>query len=295
MSGRVGREDIDVEALLVRAYRERQVHRLQTAEGCDRALSRLIGLGTPSTGGGWNVAEPVDTSAYAANMAARSREAWRRIEGTADALLDLHDQVLGLADWFVELTGGAEFLVWDRASAAALGHRIETAAEGDTIVAVRRRGGRGAGREDLVEDGPRRPVSRIVTTALVIRHAQDATRPHVADLVEVGRRPVYQGARKEAVGHAPVYDVAPELVARDRAIWSAWHAALGLIAQGPARPARLRRHRPAGARRAVAPGRAGRAPGPRRPGARARRPAGGPAPAARAAIKRGLGMGKKLA
>ena len=68
------REVIDVEALLIRAYREKQVDRRYHADPrSERALSRLILLGYPSVGGGVG-GERVDTSPFATKRIAIERE-----------------------------------------------------------------------------------------------------------------------------------------------------------------------------------------------------------------------------
>ena len=235
MSGRAAREEIDVEALLIRAYRERQVHKLQAGGGerADGICARLLGVTFPAGCGGWSVGERVDSSTYAAKMAARSLEAWRRLErvGGGDALDTLHDVVLGLPDFYVELTGGPGFLVWDRKTAEAHGHRIAQTEAGYTITAGRTRGGAGPRAGEWRQAGPVRFVTAIVTSALVIRCAADQSRPVVADLVEVGRRGVYRGRKTGAVAHVPVYETEPEIVAADRATYAAWHAAIEMIAQ----------------------------------------------------------------
>jgi hypothetical protein len=73
-----------------------------------------------------------------------------RLSAAPDLLLDLHDAVLALPDFYIERGAGLDFLVWDEETAARPGHRVEVCpANGTSIVKVERRGGRGPGREDL--------------------------------------------------------------------------------------------------------------------------------------------------
>lgn len=245
-------EEIDVEQLVQRAYFEKQVHRLCGRDGnAERLLGRLIGLSRPTSGAGAWGGIVVDTSGFAANSVARVNAALEGLRLTGDALLELHDLVLGLPDFYVERAGEAlDFVVWDHETAVQAGHRIDTGDGVPTIVKVRRRGGRRAGAEDLLPDGPRRPVSAIVTSALLVRHGQDRSRPVIADVVEIGQRPIYEGRDKRAVRHEPIYETSLAAVALDRAVYAVWHAALGMLAD---KLARLPDYRVTGPAAPVAP------------------------------------------
>ncbi len=186
----VQREVIDIEALLIRAYREKRVDRYGQDGRAAGAVALGLGAGPRAPGSQLGGPERVDTSSYAANSAARTREAFLRLTGTADGLLALHDAVLALPDFYVEYGAGADFLVFTAEDAARIGHRVTLTGDRAMIQAVRRRGGRGAGRDDLLPDGEPRPCTRIVTSVLVIGHGRDMSRPDLSEVVTT-RRPIY--------------------------------------------------------------------------------------------------------
>ena len=71
-----------------------------------------------------------------------------RLSAVPDILLDLHDAVLALPDFYIERGAGVDFVVWDEETAYRSGHRIDVCpANGASIIKVARRGGRGPGRE----------------------------------------------------------------------------------------------------------------------------------------------------
>lgn len=207
------REDIDIEALLVRAYFEKQIDRLGGGVAAKAALGMLGGPKAPgATMGG---AEKVDTSSYAARMAAEVRELELRLRRAPPALVTLHDAVLALPDFYAEISG-LDYLVWDVETATRLGHTITPDRDRPTIV------------ED--KGGAPRAVTRIVTATLMVVQGREAQPPYVAE-VEVARmRPVYSGEHRKVTGHVPEYVVSPTEVAHDRAAYSAWHCALGMLA-----------------------------------------------------------------
>lgn len=205
------REDIDIEALLVRAYFEKQIDRLGGGVAAKAALGMLGGPKAPGAtmGGG----EKVDTSSYAARMAAEIREIELRLHRAPPALVTLHDAVLGLPDFYAEISG-LDFVVWDVDTASRLGQRIDTDRDRPTITAP---------------GGEPRRVTRIVTATLLVVQGREARPPEVAP-VEIARmRPIYRGEHRKVVGHAPEYEVALDEVAMDRARYSVWHCAMGML------------------------------------------------------------------
>lgn len=243
-----GRETIDIEALLCRAYREKRVDRLGNVGATALGL-----VGPRGPGSSFSTGDKVDTSSFSARVAAAIREMQLRLANAPSGLLDLHDAVLTLDDFYIERGAGLDYLVWDADTAESMGHRItppnaKTGAAA-SIVQVRRRGGRGTGRDDLVPAGDPRPLTVITTTNLVMLHGRGADRPYVPDVVVSGYLPVYEGRRKEAVGRRPVYETPLHAVVEGRALHEAWHAALGILAAlfarstefevtGPSAPAR---------------------------------------------------------
>lgn len=212
MADSQGREDIDIEALLVRAYFEKRIDRLGDCVATLAALGMAKGPKAPASimGGG----EKVDTSSYATRMAAQMRELELRLRRAPSALLTLHDAVLALPDFYAEISG-FDFVVWDMETAARLGHRITPDRDRPTIVAE-------AG-------GEPRALTRIVTATLMVVQGREAQPPEVAE-VEIARmRPVYGGEHRKVMGHVPEYIVSPIEVAYDRARYAVWHCALGML------------------------------------------------------------------
>lgn len=224
------RETIDIEALIVRAYREKAVHRHR------RVGALALGLTEPKAlGGGFSAEERVDTSSFSARAAARTRELQAQLAAAPDVLLDLHAAVLDVPDFYIERTGGLDFVVWDVETAARLGHRIEVdAGKGASIVKIERRGGRGRGRDfSLPVDAPRR-LTALTTSTIVILHGQHGDRPYVPDVVVQRMRPVYRGRHKEAIDYVPVYETGAQEMVEARATYAVWHAALGILASAMA-------------------------------------------------------------
>lgn len=217
------REKIDIEALLIRAYAEKRVHKLRHVQAGALGLIRAR-KGIGGFGGG----EKVDTSSFSARAAGELREMQARLGAAPSGLIDLHDIVLGLEAVYVEHTAGLDYAVWWDADAALdHGHRIVEDGGQASIAAVKPRTGRPG---EFVEIGPRRRLSKVVASTLVILQGQYGDRPFVPD-VEVSRmRPVYEGATKEAVGYVPEYVTPLHAVAEARAAYTVWHAALGMLA-----------------------------------------------------------------
>lgn len=205
-------EEIDIEALLVRAYFEKRIDRLGGGVATMAALGMAKGPRAPISIMG--AGEKVDTSSYATRMAAQMRELELCLRRAPSALLTLHDAVLALPDFYAEISG-LDFVVWDVETAANLGHHIDADRDRPTVVA---------------DGGEPRALIRIVTATLMIVQGREARPPEVAE-VEIARmRPVYSGEHRKVTGHVPEYVVSPIEVAYDRARYSAWHCALGMLA-----------------------------------------------------------------
>lgn len=240
------RETIDIEGLLVRAYREKKIHTLKASN----AYATALGLTRPrAPGATFSASDKVDTSSFAARMAAEIRELQARLGAAPSGLVDLHDAVLALPDFYVERGAGADFVVWDSETAARAGHLITVAKDkgSATIVAVKTGAGRNR-KGQMVEIGERRPLVPIVTSTLMVLQGQYGDRPHVPDLVVRRMRAVYKGANTSPVGHVPEYETPLHAVVEARAEYAVWHAALGILADafagsteyevtGPAAPA----------------------------------------------------------
>ena len=217
------REKIDIEALLIRAYAEKRVHKLRQVK------AGALGLIGPRKGiGGFSASEKVDTSSFSARVAGELREMQARLGAAPCGLLDLHDVVLGLESVYVESGADLGFIVWWDADAALdRGHRIVEDGDGATIAQVRPRTGRPG---EFVEIGPRRRLTKVVTSALMVLHGQYGDRPYVPEVEVYRMRPVYEGATKEAKSYSPEYVTPLHAVAEARAAYAVWYAALGLLA-----------------------------------------------------------------
>ncbi len=220
------REKIDVEALITRAYREKAVHRLRNVG------ATLLGLSGPKgAGGGYSTDDKVDSSSFSARAAAATREMQARLSAAPDVLLDLHDAVLGLPDFYIERGAGLDFLVWDAETAARSGHRIEVCpANGASIVKVERRGGRGPGRDDLLVAGAPRRLTTLSTATIVLLNGQYGDRPYVPEVVVERMRPIYAEGRHDLVErYVPIYETGLQEIVEARATYAVWHAALGMV------------------------------------------------------------------
>jgi len=233
----VNREQIDIEGLLIRAYREKAVDRFVIADDAERrrkAWGLILLAGPSSGGGGGGEALGVQSSGYATNLAARASRGWAMLDKDRGGSLEaLHDAVLALPTFYVERVGEADelaFEVWDTETALKLGHRIVSENGAAYVERVRRRGGKDAKRADQLRTaGPRRPVTAIVATNLMICHGRAADRPYVPPVVATGRRPILKGRDKCAVGYAATYETTLAEVVRARALYATWHACLGML------------------------------------------------------------------
>lgn len=204
------RQKIDIEALLVWAYRDQCVDRMSAGfspRGPGGSLSggiaEYLTLGTR-----------VDTSGFAAKVLGSGN--------VADDALGVHDAVLRLDDIFVEWLTDTRLKLWTREVATAEGWAVCEQ-------------GKGVGRQYLLTHPHRAPrhLGFIGLSALVIINARDGIRP---DWHEGWKPPAHRPAngrgakdkrgrlRKSAGG------VAAEVVVYDRAVYRAWWWALEMLA-----------------------------------------------------------------
>lgn len=211
------RETIDIEALLVRAYREKAVDRLGMGdERSERALGRLIGMGAPGFNTTSLPGSRVDTSSFAARRASRERELMAQLRFVGDPLIRLHDAVLALPDFFVETTGDLDFVVWDGETAAQMGHVV-------TVEPYGRRATIQAGEE------PARLVRQIVATNLVIQWGRSGVRVDPSPVVAHRGRAIYDH-RKQVTGYEPAFETPLDVVRDERADYAVWRAAVDMLA-----------------------------------------------------------------
>lgn len=221
-------EVIDIEALLMRAYWEKRIDRLDKGAASRAALG--LPKGPKAPGAVFSMDTKVDTSSYSARVAAEMREMFLRLANAPDALLTLHDHVLALPDFFVELGAGVDFVVWDVETATRLRHLIlDPKGDLPRIVTLRTRRDRATGEATLVPYGEPRALTRIVTTTLLTGHARECQRPGVSDVVVTRMRPIYRGGHKAAVGYLPEHETPLDVVAMERARYAVWHVALGMV------------------------------------------------------------------
>ena len=69
-----------------------------------------------------------------------------------------------------------------------------------------------------------------MTSTIVVLAGSYGDRPYVPDLVVVRQRPVYVGARKQAVGYEPEHETPLHAVVEAHATYAVWHAVLGMLA-----------------------------------------------------------------
>lgn len=199
------KEIIDIEALLHRAYAQYRVDRVtpQNVLGLARmkpagslvGAMQAVALGTI-----------VDNSGAAARMIGLQTMS----AATPDDMLTVHDHVLALAEWRIETPRAGDAVAWRLSEIDAQGWHVEETAAGSWLVRHPRRGVDGAMRTPLVNP-------HLLVT--VIEHARAGTRPAVGDVVRAGR------GRPDAAALAERGDV---MMAR--ALYAAWHAALGVLA-----------------------------------------------------------------
>jgi hypothetical protein len=213
------KETIDIEALLVRAYRQYQVDRatpekilglvvpMLAAESNYMIVARHLAYGTS-----------IDTSPAGANILGRAKDA----AAVPEDLFAVHDAVLALDDYWIERARDV-CMVWDRETAARTNIEIFCTKDGDWFARAKAWG------EGQPEPQARR-LQQVSTSVMVILNARAGTRPSVEELEIVDQRPIYRGSRKEPVGYEPVYAISPEMIAIQKAEYQTWHCALTLLA-----------------------------------------------------------------
>lgn len=197
------KEQIDIEALLYRAYAQYRVHKV-TPEAV-LGLRRDAGpSGFAATMSILELGTRVDTSGAGAKMAGLQSMA----AATPDDLLIVHDHVLALSDWLIEGAETVEPAVWRRQDIRERGWRVEERADGLWL----------ARPEDALEiwGEVREPRWRLTDPhlcAMVILHASN------------GSRPECQPAKRGRLPAAEEREMRLE-----RALYAVWHAALGVLA-----------------------------------------------------------------
>jgi len=199
------KEIIDIEALLHRAYAQYRVDRVtpQNVLGLARMKPAVSLVGAMQAVALGTI---VDNSGAAARMIGLQIMS----AATPDDMLTVHDHVLALAEWRIENPRGPEPRAWRLCEIDANGWHVEETAGGTFLVRHARRGADGAMRTPLTDP-------HLLVT--VIEHARAGTRPEVDDVVRAGR------GRPDAAALAQRGDVM-----LGRALYAAWHAALGSLA-----------------------------------------------------------------
>lgn len=199
------KEQIDIEALLYRAYAQYRVDRVtpQAVLGLPRVKPSGSLVGAMSA---LQLGTVVDNSGVAARMlGAQSMAA-----ATPDDMLVVHDHVLALADWLIEEARSDEPRVWRRDEIDANGWRIEDTAQGTWLV----RPGEGAKGGDAWS-----LLTNPYLSVLVIEHGRAGTRPDHGEQPKAGRGRPDAAALRER-GDAML----------SRALYAAWHACLRVLA-----------------------------------------------------------------
>lgn len=205
------KETIDIEDLLIWAYRDQCVDRMTMGFRPQGPSA------SPSSGLGEFVAlgVRVDNSGAAAKALGGFR--------LPDDALIVHDTVLGLSEWFVEWLADDSCEVWDHARAAAKGCAIRRDADGCRLVRLSK-----TGRE--ADAALLEPVG---LAAIIIPHARAASRPdwHEGWQETPARgRPALTVRDRRGRRRVERDDRMTTLVLRDRALYGLWHAALGGLA-----------------------------------------------------------------
>lgn len=206
-----GKETIDIEALLHRAYGQYRVDRVTPQS--------ILGLARLGPGGslvGAMQAVALGTIVDNSGAAARMLGAQSAAVATPDDMLVVHDHVLVLADWLIEEARSDEPQVWRRAEIAANGWRVEETAQGLWLV----RPGEGVKGGDAWA-----ALTNPYLMALVIEHARAGSRPDDLGVSERARRTTVRRGRPDRAMLAERGDV---MLAR--AVYATWHAALGVLA-----------------------------------------------------------------
>lgn len=211
---------IDIEHLLVWAYREQEVdRRVAVVKEGNLTMVSSIGSNWPATT--LELGARVDVSGSGTRLAWQARTLAQ--ERTADDALTIHDAVLALDDVWVEMQDG-EATLWTPESAKADG--LDLCADDATL--------RPATPNGRLADFIHARLDRVVVAPLLIQHARAASRPDWHEGWSQSRASAWRGERDRwgrlrGNGRGLGED-RPEDVARDRAVWLVWRAALAVLA-----------------------------------------------------------------
>lgn len=203
---------IDIEALLHWAYAVQRVDRFAAQVARDMAGPALSSC------------DMVSVAALGVRVQSSGR--WLASMGAkiADDAVTVHDAVLALDDMFCEVGARGDVRIWLRQDIAAAGMDVRDTPRGPALVRV-------SALSVRVEWTGARPVSKAVTSVLVIQHARSGDRPECFEGVRrsVGRAArggVDARGRKRAVSAGPSW----ESVIAARAEYHVWHCALTALA-----------------------------------------------------------------
>jgi hypothetical protein len=198
---------LDIEDLLVWAYRDQNIDRVTALSGARRSEEVMRCYGP-----GWGALQMLAEIGILVRTTGSSEPS-----SLSSAILEdaerIHAAVLGLGDMFIEADGD-DVRIWDRAEEDAVGFVIRETARG---YEVRR------------PDGFVRPVVRAVTTSLLVCHAKHATRPECYLDWSPGK-PMRLDARGRLVLDHDAAEISPVEVSIARAEYHVWRAALMALA-----------------------------------------------------------------
>lgn len=188
---------IDIEALLVWAYRDQAI---------DRLIAQQKAPTPEATGSAWDGFDHLERyGTFIQSSAIDLCTPGSMAYDDADAV---HGRVLALDDAFVQ-TDGDTIAVWDRALIAE---------QGSTLLEWKR------GAVSLrTPDGQTHPLERVVISTILILHARVAGRPEC--YAEIARRRGQPRRDSEAAPGVTFADLTYH-----RAVYAVWHAALGILA-----------------------------------------------------------------
>lgn len=195
---------IDIEALLVWAYRDQCVDRVS-----GRMAAAVSGPGLADGSGFYRLGTRID--APGAHLTALGA-------AVPDDALAVHDAVLALGEWFIEWMLDDEVMAWPREGLQADGATIVEAGNGPVI---------------LRGEAPARAATRVEASILVIGHARHGTRPAVFEGWTAPGRPAKGGMRRDAGGLAVAADrhqTTLSDVLWHRAVYHVWWSVLDVLA-----------------------------------------------------------------
>lgn len=247
-------ETVEIEALLVRAYRERRVDRLPAD------TRKMLGMTGPSRIGSNTLSrgERVDTSGFGANAAARVNAVRSALADAGEMMLAAHDLVLSLDDYFVEdlRTPECAFTLWTKEGALDAGQWIEVGSgrgRDATIQAATVTRGHGPEGETVtvkpIAGTRQRRLHRVVMAPLIVLAGRAGEAPGISPIEVKRKRKIYAAGSNRAIGEQVEYMTPLDMVACERGEYAAWHHALTVIAErlsnvldrpvsGPSLPAR---------------------------------------------------------